>query len=235
MIKQAMIFAAGLGKRMLPVTKWVPKPLVKINDKSLLVNNVKKLLEHNFDEITINAYHFPEKIIKEVKQFKTKVNVVIEEERLETGGGLINCLKKNHLSFNSPVLLLNSDVYWIDKNYSTINLLIQKWNINQMDFILCMKNKKELFGYHGKGDFDLLDNKSKCDKLVFSKTPNLVFTGLQIINPKILSNKEEKKFSLSEIIKESISKHTAFGFEDKNPWFHIGTPEDLKKARELLV
>ena len=97
MIKQAMIFAAGLGKRMLPVTKWVPKPLVKINDKSLLVNNVKKLLEHNFDEITINAYHFPEKIIKEVKQFKTKVNVVIEEERLETGGGLINCLKKTIL------------------------------------------------------------------------------------------------------------------------------------------
>ena len=111
MIKQAMIFAAGMGKRMLPITETTPKPLVKINQDSLLVNNIKKLIKSNFNSIIINTFHFPEKIIAEVKDYKNHVKVVIEEERLETGGGLLNCLKKKNLSWESPILLLNSDVY----------------------------------------------------------------------------------------------------------------------------
>jgi MurNAc alpha-1-phosphate uridylyltransferase len=155
MIKQAMIFAAGMGKRMLPLTETTPKPLVKINQDSLLVNNIKKLIKSNFNSIVINTFHFPEKIIAEVKDYKNHVKVVIEEERLETGGGLLNCLKKKNLSWESPILLLNSDVYWIDNFHSTIELILENWNPEFMDLVLCMKKKKEFYGYSGKGDFNL--------------------------------------------------------------------------------
>ena len=142
MVKQAMIFAAGMGKRMLPITETTPKPLVKINQDSLLVNNIKKLIKSNFNSIVINTFHFPEKIIAEVKDYKNYVKVVIEEERLETGGGLLNCLKKKNLSWESPILLLNSDVYWIDNFHSSIELILENWNPEFMDLVLCMKKKK---------------------------------------------------------------------------------------------
>ena len=235
MVKQAMIFAAGMGKRMLPLTETTPKPLVKINQDSLLVNNIKKLIKNNFDPIVINTFHFPEKIIDEVKDFKNYVNIVIEEVRLETGGGLLNCLKKNHLSWESPILLLNSDVYWIDNFYASIELISENWNSEFMDLILCMKNKKDLFGYNGNGDFDLFKNTSKYKKLIFSNTPNLVFTGLQIINPKILKEKKEKIFSLKEVIMEGVQTGKAYGIIDRNPWFHIGTVKDLESIRKLSV
>ena len=221
MVKQAMIFAAGMGKRMLPLTETTPKPLVKINQDSLLVNNIKKLIKSNFNPIVINTFHFPEKIIDEVKDFRNHVNVVIEEIRLETGGGLLNCLKRNHLSWESPVLLLNSDVYWIDSFYSSVELILENWDPTLMDY--------------GKGDFNLNKNTSDYEKLTFSNNPELVFTGLQFLNPKILVEKKEKIFSLKEVIMESVQTGKAYGIIDRNPWFHIGTVKDLESIRQLLV
>ncbi len=235
MVKQAMIFAAGMGKRMLPLTETTPKPLMKINKDSLLVNNIRKLIESNFDSIVINTFHFPEKIIDEVKDFKKYVNIVIEKVRLETGGGLMNCLNKKHLSWNSPVLLLNSDVYWIDNFYSTIELILENWNPEIMDLFLCMKKKKDLFGYNGNGDFDFYKNSSMYEKLILSDDPNLVFTGLQVLNPDILTEKKEKIFSLKESIIDGVQRGKAYGIIDKNPWFHIGTVKDLKSIRKLLI
>ena len=220
---------------MLPLTETTPKPLVKINEDSLLVNNIKKLIKTNFDPIVVNAFHFPDKIIDEVKEFKNYVNIVIEEVRLETGGGLLNCLKKKYLSWDSPVLLLNSDVYWIDSFYSSVELILGNWNPKLMDLILCMKKKKDLYGYNGKGDFDLFKNTSKYKKLIFSNTPNLVFTGLQIINPKILAEIKEEIFSLIEVIMVSVKEGKAYGIVDRNPWFHVGTVKDLKIIRKLLI
>ena len=145
MIKQAMIFAAGMGKRMLPLTETTPKPLIKINQDSLLVNNIKKLIKSNFNPIVINAFYFPEKIIDELKEFQKYVNIVIEKTRLETGGGLLNCLQRKYLSWDSPVLLLNSDVYWIDRSYSSVELILENWNPELMDLILCVKKKKKIY------------------------------------------------------------------------------------------
>lgn len=235
MVKQAMIFAAGIGKRMLPITETTPKPLVRINQDSLLVNNIKKLIKSNFKSIVINTFHFPEQIIAEVKDYKNNVKVVIEEERLETGGGLLNCLKKKNLSWESPILLLNSDVYWIDNFHSTIELILENWNPEFMDLVLCMKKKKELYGYTGKGDFNLFKKKSHYGKLIFSDSPDLVFTGLQVINPKILIEKKKKIFSFKEIIMEGVKKEKAYGIIDKNPWFHIGTVKDLRSIRKLIL
>ncbi len=161
MIKQAMILAAGLGERMLPLTKNLPKPLVKIKNKSLLEHNIEKVLKNNFEKIVINTHHLSNKILKATEKFEQKVKVVVEAERLETGGGVLNCLKKEYLDFNSPILLINGDIFWEDNFYSTIQTLKKNWNGNCMDIILCMIERDKLFGYDGLGDFDFLFKKKK--------------------------------------------------------------------------
>ena len=97
------------------------------------------------------------------------------------------------------------------------------------------EKKKEFYGYSGKGDFDLYKKKSNYEKLILSDSPDLVFTGLQLINPKILIEKKEKFFSFKEIIMEGVKKEKAYGIIDKNPWFHIGTVKDLKSIRKLIL
>ena len=87
MINEAMIFAAGLGKRMRPLSLNRPKPLIKINNGSLLSNNINKLVKSKIKNIIVNAYHHPQKIVEETKNYSKQVRVLVEKERLETGGG----------------------------------------------------------------------------------------------------------------------------------------------------
>ena len=150
-INEAMIFAAGFGNRMLPLTKLKPKPLLKILGKSIIEHQIEKLIDLNFKNIVINAHYFPEQILNFSKKFNPIVKVVVEKNILETGGGFLNALK-NKLFFNSekPKVLINGDIFWIDKKYPSIKLLIEKWNKNEMDILLCLKKKKEIFGYKGE-------------------------------------------------------------------------------------
>ena len=231
MISQAMIFSAGLGRRMLPLTERIPKPLIKINNKSLLKNNIEKLIKSKFRIIVVNAYQHSEKIINETKIFKS-VKVIVEAERLETGGGLFNAINKGYFLENAPIVLLNGDIFWYDKNYKSIDKIISLWNPNRMDMLLCLKRKEDFFGYNGNGDFDLKCGKSSSSKLKKNKNPSYAFTGLQIIKQDIIKNIKKKCFSLKELIFRSLEKNKLFGYIDENQWFHIGTVEDLKNFKE---
>ena len=105
MTKGAMIFAAGLGKRMLPLTNKLPKPLIKVRRKSMLKNNIEKLLDAEFKNIVINAFYYPQKIMDEVKSYTPIVKVIVEEERLETGGGLLNAINNGSFDLSYPIIL----------------------------------------------------------------------------------------------------------------------------------
>ncbi len=231
MISQAMIFSAGLGKRMLPLTQSIPKPLVKINNKSLLKNNIEKFIESKFRNIVINAYHHSDKIINETKMFES-VKVIVEAERLETGGGLLNAIKEKYFWENTPIVLLNGDIFWYDKNYKSIDKIISLWNPNKMDMLLCLKRKEDFFGYNGNGDFDLQSDDDLVSKLKKNQNPLYAYTGMQIINQDIIKNVKKSYFSLNEQIMRSLEKKRLFGYIDQNQWFHIGTVEDLKKFKE---
>ena len=228
MIEQAMIFAAGLGTRMLPLTTKVPKPLIKINNKSILLNNIEKLVEASFENIVVNAYHLSDQIVSEVKDYYPRVKVVIENERLETGGGLLNAIKKGLFDFKKDVLLMNGDIYWKNNNYNSLNRIIKLWNPKEMDMFLCLKRKNQFFGYDGPGDFCLLDESYDYSRLDKSNDLLYVFTGLQIIRQKIIRNKKKKIFSMKELIVDSLKKKKLFGYSDENDWFHISTSKDLK-------
>ena len=232
MIKESMIFAAGLGKRMLPVTKNIPKPLIKINNMSILKNNIEKLLECNFSNIVINTFYLPEKIIEEVKEYDGKVKVIIEEERLETGGGLFNAIKKKSFQKKSPLLLLNGDIFWENEIYNSLDEIRKLWDPKKMDILLCLKKKNDFFGYHGSGNFEIRGLTKGASQLYKKINSSLVYTGLQIIKQEVVKSKNKKIYSLREQIYKTLEKKKLFGYVDKNPWFHIGTKEDLIMFRE---
>ena len=233
-IDEAMIFAAGFGKRMLPLTKKIPKPLLKINGKAIISYQIERLIELNFKNILINGHHLFKKLENELIIYKPFVKVIYEDEILETGGGLLNLInKKKFKNVKSPKLLINGDVYWERTKNCPIENIIKNWDKN-MDLLLLLKKNDEVLGYQGKGDFSLEEKNKKVSKIIKnSKNNDYMFAGLQIVNPKVIKNKKQK-FSLSEIFLESIVKKKIYGYLDKNNWYHISNPKDLQKVNEIF-
>ena len=155
-INEAMIFAAGFGKRMHPLTKEVPKPLLKVNGKPIIFYIIEELINLKFKNIVINTHHLSEKFRDELKPFSTTVKVIFEKEILDTGGGFLNAINKDYFyNLKSPKVLINGDVLWKKNSTCPIKNIMKNWNEEKMDLLLCLIKKKNFFGYKGKGDFNL--------------------------------------------------------------------------------
>ena len=225
-IENAMIFAAGFGTRMLPLTKKIPKALLKINNKTLLEHHLQELLKLDFKRIIINAHYLSEQIISISHKYNSRVRVLVEKEILETGGGLSNALNKRYIP-KDPLLLLNCDVLCRNGIINTVNQMIGLWDSRKMKILLNLINKENFLGYKGQGDFKLIKPYKKISKIDSNKksTP-LAFTGIQIFDPLVLSNFNKKRFSLSDVFKKELLKNSMFGVVDKSVWFHISSPSD---------
>ncbi len=232
-INEAMIFAAGFGKRMLPLTRKTPKPLLKINNKSIITYQIERLIELKFQNILVNGHHLFDELNQQLKIYSPFVKVIYEEEILETGGGLLNSIKqKMFKNLKSPKLLINGDIFWREKKNCPIETIINNWT-KKMDLLLVLKEKNNFLGYNGKGDFSLENKNEKISRLLKTTRNNYVFTGLQIINPNILDD-SKKKFSLREVFLRSIVKKKIYGFIDNNDWYHISNTDDLKEINKIF-
>ena len=115
-IKYGMILAAGLGKRLNPITLKTPKPLIKIGNKNLLERSIDLLIVHGVEKIVINVHHLADKIKDFIHQKKYKIKIIISEEKnslLDTGGGVFQATS----SFKEPFIVINPDTLW-SKIYS---------------------------------------------------------------------------------------------------------------------
>jgi len=233
-INEAMIFAAGFGKRMYPLTQEVPKPLLKVNGKPIIYYIIEDLINLNFKNIVINTHHLSEKFYDGLKPYSRIVKIISEKEILDTGGGFLNAIKKNYFySLKSPKVLINGDILWKKKKNSPIENVLGNWNEEKMDLLLCLIEKEKFFGYKGDGDFDLEEPQERISRLNFEHQKDFVFSGLQLIKPKLLEKKKEEKFSMREIFFSNI-KNKIYGINDGNEWYHISEPDDLKYANNSL-
>ena len=233
-INEAMIFAAGFGKRMYPLSKKVPKPLLKVNGKPIIFYIIEDLINLNFKNVVINTHHLSEKFHDELKPYSSTIKIVFEEEILDTGGGFLNAIKRNYFyDLKSPKVLINGDVLWKKTTNSPIQNILKNWNEEKMDLLLCLIKKRYFFGYKGKGDFNLEEPQKEISRLKLERQKDFVFSGLQIIKPKLLQEKNEKKFSMREIFFSNIEKNI-YGINDKNEWYHISEPDDLKNVNDNI-
>jgi len=228
---KAMILSAGYGKRLLPLTSNCPKPLLKINNETLLSNTIKFLIQCGVKQVVINVHYLAEQISDYIKKNKFDLKITISEEKeriLDTGGGILNTIK--YFS-NEPFLVINPDTIWSNDYVQEFQLMKKFFFEKKQKCSLLIVNKKKSFDKKLKGDFNIKNNfltKENKNNLEF------IFTGLQIINPKVFSNPKDKIFSINKIWNKLIDNFELSGFESNLNFNHVSTTNIYKDLLQNL-
>lgn len=223
---KAMILAAGLGKRMRPLTDTLPKPLLSVGGKPLLVYHLERLREQGVTEFVINTAWLGEKIeaaLGDGSAWGVAIEYSREQEPLETGGGLLQALP---LLGGEPFLLVNGDI-WTD--YPFDRLLSLRLTDDQLGHLVLAPNPR----HHQQGDFALHEG------LLLQNTTldqGFTFSGISLLRPQLIGEYSERRqtFPLREALAEGIAQNRLSGEVYSGAWWDIGTPERLRELDELL-
>ena len=227
-IKHGMILAAGLGKRMQPITLKTPKPLIQIGNKNLLERAVELLINHGVEEIVVNVHHLPGQIKDFISRKKYKEKIIISDERdilLDTGGGILHATR----SFKKPFIAINPDTLWSKAYYNEMKDLEDLYFQKKKPCLLLV-NKNLSFDTSFKGDFNLNDGMIRRDK-----SNEFIFTGLQILDQSVFSSIKDKKFSMNKIWDSLIKKNSLIGNVSKQKFYHLNTKESYDKILNLKI
>ena len=225
-INTALILCAGYGKRLNPLTLTEPKPLLKVDEITLLENCINLIKSLKIEKVIINTFYLKEKIENfiSIKKFDLDIKIINDGKIiLNTGGGILNMINSSN---ESDFLTLNPDTIWKENYAETIKNMEKFYFSNQIKNILLLVNKNLSFDKKLKGDFNLLKNKIKKDD-----QNDLIYTGCQIVNKDLFKSYSIRDFSISDIWKELISKNKLYGYESLANFYHL---TDLEIYKELL-
>ena len=228
-IKHGMILAAGLGKRMQPLTLKTPKPLLEINNISLLERAINLLVGHGVKEIIINVHYLPEQIHSFINKKKFEVKITISYEKdllLDTGGGV---LKGTQNFGDKPFFVINPDTIW-SKHYLEELKTLEDIYFKVNKPVLLLVNKKLSIDPSFKGDFNL--NNGKISK---NDVNQFIFTGLQITNRNVLIGEKLEVFSMNKVWNKLIKDKNLQGLESNQKFFHLNTFDMYKKILSLNI
>ncbi len=237
-IKEAMILAAGRGKRMRYKTKYIAKPLIKLQKKSLLEFNLKKLSEAGVRKCVVNTSYLHLGIKNFIKTYgyrnkKPKVIISNESKRLETGGGVKKAIPRFE---QDTILVINGDSIIVNQKKSCPIENLYKNFSNNIDILLLLVPRKKSVGYIGKGDF------VRCNKTILAKIrrklpyefSDLVFTGWQLLNKEIFKNIDEEFFSLNMLYNQAQKKNRLYAIIYNGTFLHVSDSKSLLLAENYL-
>ncbi len=223
-INTALILCAGFGKRLNPITLKIPKPLIKINEITLLENSINFLEKLEIKNIKINTFYLHEKINDFILSYKSNSKIEIlndGDEILDTGGGTLNLINK---SDENDFIILNPDTLWGDNYLDTTINMMNYYFEKKIKNLLMIVNKENSFDQRMKGDFSF-----SHELLLRNKENNFIYTGLQIINKSLFENKKMMPFSINKIWDSAIKNKMLYGFESKEPFIHLTDLEIYNK------
>ena len=226
-IKTALILCAGYGKRLNPITLSTPKPLLKVNNVTMLENCINMILSLGIKKIILNTFHLSEQIKNFLNDKKFSADIRIVEdgtEILNTGGGILNMISNSQ---DDDYLVFNPDTLWKENYINEINQLQNFYYSNQLSNILLVTNKNLSYDKNLKGDFQLKDN-------LLSKNLNkdFIYIGCQILNKNLFKKYKVYNFSISEVWNELLNKKQLNGFESFNKFYHLTNLDIFKKLKD---
>jgi N-acetyl-alpha-D-muramate 1-phosphate uridylyltransferase len=226
-INTALILCAGFGKRLNPITLETPKPLLKINDLTLLDHCIKLIIDLRIKKVLINTFHLKEKFYEYFKNHKYQVDIEIIADGsaiLDTGGGILNLINKSN---DENFLVFNPDTIWNKKYIEEINAMTELFFSKKIKNLLLLVNKDLSFDKDMKGDFGLQNH------LINQKRKNFVYTGCQILNRSIIEKEKLTNFSITKIWFDLIGNNQLYGFESKINFYHTTNLKIFKKLQDL--
>lgn len=231
----AMVMAAGLGKRMRPLTATRPKPLIEVAGKPLIDHVFDRLRAAGIGRAVVNVHYLADTLEAHLADRYPDMEIVISDERgrlMETGGGLVQA---RGLLGDEPVLVVNSDNLWLDGPIDAIRLLASRWDDAAMDALLLMVPLARAHNHGGQGDFHLAANGRITRRRQAGTVAPFCYTGIQMLHPRLIADWPEGPFSTNLFWDRAMAAGRAYGQVHQGLWFDVGTPGAIRRTEMLLA
>ncbi len=227
----AMVMAAGLGKRMRPLTAAQPKPMVRVAGKPLIDHALDRLAEAGVAKAVVNVHYLADALEAHVTARKAP-HVIISDERaelLETGGGMVKALPQ----LPDPFFCINADNIWLDGPVDAFHELSRNWDPQAMDALLLLVPHSRAVNFSGKGDFRM-DPVGRLTRRQSGRIAPFIYTGIQLVSHRLLRDAPEGKFSTNILWNRAIEEGRLFGTSFAGRWFEVGTPQAIAPTEDAL-
>ena len=229
----AMVLAAGLGKRMRPLTATRPKPLVEVAGRTLLDRTLDHLRTAGIARAVVNVHYFADQVEAHLRARDQGLAVAISDERgvlLETGGGVTKALP---LIDADPFYVVNSDNLWVDGAVSSLKLLAARWDPGVMDALLLLVPLARASCHSGRGDFHM-DPVGRLTWRREGRMAPFVYTGLQLVAKRLFDSAPPGAFGFRLLWDKALADKRLYGLTHPGLWSDVGTPPAVA-ATELLL
>ena len=229
---RAMILAAGLGQRMRPLTNDRPKPLIEVAGKALIDHAIDRLVQGGVRMIVVNVHYKADMLTAHLAKRKDVEIRISDEgaELLDTGGAIAKAMPNFE---NEAFFTYNADSLWVEGTGSAMTRLKEAWSPEEMDALMLMAPGATSIGYEGQGDFEM-DQLGLLRRRGELKLAPFIWTGLQIIHPRLFDGAPQGRFSINPLWDEAIERERLFGLRLDGVWLHVGTPEGVGEAEYFL-
>jgi MurNAc alpha-1-phosphate uridylyltransferase len=227
-----MVFAAGLGMRMRPITDSLPKPLVRVGGRALVDHCLDRLAENGVERAIVNVHWLADQIEAHLATRRSP-KIIISDERsklLDQGGAVKRALP---MIGDDPFLICNTDAFWIEGPRSNIARLGDAFHPETMDVLLLVAASAGAVGVDWPGDFTMT-----CEGELKPREPRevapFVYSGVGIIKPQLFESQTAEVFRLAPFFHEAAGKGRLSGVRLDGLWVHVGQPGTIAEA-ELAI
>ena len=232
-IRNAMVFAAGLGTRMRPLTNTRPKPLVDVAGRALIDHVLDRLALDEIETAIVNVHYLADQIEAHLRA-RISPRIVISDERdklLDQGGGIKKVLP---LLGKEPFLMCNTDAFWVEGPSSNIRRLAQAWDPARMDALLLVAASATSVGVDWPGDFTM-NAEGQLQKREERDVAPFVYTGVGIIKPELFADETRDVFRLAPFFFNAAAQGRLYGQRLEGLWLHVGTPDAVGEAERAIA
>lgn len=227
----AMVFAAGLGTRMRPLTDRTPKPLVRVAGKALIDRALDDFAAAGVGRAIVNVHHLADQVEAHLAG-RVAPQIVISDERkllLDQGGGIRKVLP---LIGEDPFFVCNTDAFWIDAPGANIDRLARAWDSGKMDAALLLAPTEGSVGVDWAGDFDIAED----GRLLRPDGPRpYVYSGVGLLKPQLFAEEKAEVFRLAPLFFAAAARGRLYGVVAHGLWLHVGTIEAIATAEQAIA